>query len=105
MPIQPQLYDIETLSSLKDVPTLAGNPPATMLVNRALVQGERHTETQEAATQQGFAVCPVVIYAVPPTGMRDMSARPPPSMNRKERLLRKWPSYTHILLSAKGRTP
>lgn len=24
---------------------------------------KRHTETQEAATQQGFAVCPVVIYA------------------------------------------
>jgi chromosome partitioning protein len=63
MPIQPQLYDIETLSSLKDVLTLAGNPPAAVLVNRAPVQGKRHTETQEVATQQGFAVCPVVIYA------------------------------------------
>lgn len=63
MPIQPQLYDIETLGSLKDVLTLAGNPPAAVLVNRAPVQGKRHTETQEAATAQGFQVCPVVIFA------------------------------------------
>jgi chromosome partitioning protein len=63
MPIQPQLYDIETLGSLKDVLTLAGNPPAAVLVNRAPVQGRRHTETQEAATAHGFQVCPVVIFA------------------------------------------
>jgi chromosome partitioning protein len=63
MPIQPQLYDIETLGSLKDVLTLAGNPPSAVLVNRAPVQGKRHTETQEAAINQGFAVCPVVIFA------------------------------------------
>jgi chromosome partitioning protein len=49
MPIQPQLYDIETLGSLKDVLTLAGNPSSAVLVNRAPVQGKRHTETQEAA--------------------------------------------------------
>lgn len=63
MPIQPQLYDIETLASLKDVLSLAGNPPAAVLVNRAPVQGRRHTETTEAATEQGFTVCPVVIFA------------------------------------------
>jgi len=62
MPIQPQLYDIETLGSLKDVLTLAGNPPAAVFVNRAPIQGTRHIETQEAASQQGFQVCPVVIY-------------------------------------------
>jgi chromosome partitioning protein len=63
MPIQPQLYDIETLGSLKDVLTLAGNPPAAVLVNRAPVQGKRHQETQAAAAEQGFTVCPVVIFA------------------------------------------
>lgn len=63
MPLQPQLYDIETLASLKDVLTLAGNPPAAVFVNRAPTQGKRHTETQEAATAQGFTVCPVVIFA------------------------------------------
>ena len=63
MPLQPQLYDIETLASLKDILTLAGNPPAAVFVNRAPVQGQRHTETQEAAAAQGFTVSPVVIYA------------------------------------------
>jgi chromosome partitioning protein len=57
------LYDIETLGSIKDVLTLAGNPPAAVLVNRAPTQGRRHVETQEAATALGFQVCPVVIFA------------------------------------------
>jgi chromosome partitioning protein len=63
MPIQPQLFDIETLASLKDVLMLAGNPRAAVLINRAPVQGKRHTETQEAAVAQGFTVCPVVIFS------------------------------------------
>lgn len=63
MPLQPQLYDIETLSSLKDVLTLAGNPPSAVFVNRAPTQGKRHVETQEAAASQGFTICPVVIFA------------------------------------------
>jgi chromosome partitioning protein len=63
MPLQPQLYDIETLASLKDVLTLAGNPLAAVFVNRAPTQGKRHTETQEAAAAQNFTVCPVVIFA------------------------------------------
>lgn len=63
MPIQPQLYDIETLASLRDVLTLAGNPPSAVFINRAPPQGQRHIEAQEAATAQGFEVCPVVIFA------------------------------------------
>jgi chromosome partitioning protein len=62
MPILPQLFDIETLGSLKDVLTLAGNPRAVVMVNRAPIQGKRHTETLEAATAQGFEVCPVVLF-------------------------------------------
>lgn len=63
LPIQPQLFDIETLGSVKDILTLAGNPPAAVLVNRAPVQGKRHIETLEAAAAAGFLVCPVVIFA------------------------------------------
>lgn len=63
IPIQPQLFDIETLDSVKDILALAGHPPAAVVVNRASVQGKRHIETQEAATAQGFTVCPVVIFA------------------------------------------
>jgi chromosome partitioning protein len=63
LPIQPQLFDIETLASVKDVLMLAGNPPAAVFVNRAPVQGKRHSETQDAAAAAGFAVCPVVLFA------------------------------------------
>lgn len=63
MPIQPQLFDIETLSNLRDVLTLAGNPVAAVVVNRAPIQGRRHIETQEAVAAQGLPVCPLVIYA------------------------------------------
>lgn len=63
MPIQPHLYDIETLSSLKDVLTLAGNPPAAVLINRAPIQGTRHITTQADAQEKGFAVCPLILYA------------------------------------------
>jgi chromosome partitioning protein len=63
MPIQPQLFDIETLQNLKEVLTIAGNPHASVLVNRAPIQGKRHTETQEAAASYGFDVCPVVVFA------------------------------------------
>ncbi len=62
VPIQPQLYDIETLASLKDVLMLAKNPACAVVVNRAPVQGKRHIETQDAARVQGFTVCPVVIH-------------------------------------------
>jgi chromosome partitioning protein len=62
MPIYPQLYDIETLGSLKDILMLAGNPPAAVLVNRAPIQGKRHIETQEAVKARGLDVCPVVIF-------------------------------------------
>ena len=63
MPIRPQLYDIETLGSLKDILMLAGNPVSAVVVNQAPIQGTRHTETQEAARAQGFEVCPVVVYS------------------------------------------
>ena|ERR1043166_1391721 len=63
LPIQPQLFDIETLGSVKDILMLAGDPPAVVVVNRAAVQGRRHIETQRALTGQGFVICPVVVFA------------------------------------------
>jgi chromosome partitioning protein len=65
LPIQPQLYDIETLAGLRDVLSLAGKRHAAfVLVNRAPVQGRRHIEATEAIkTLFGMKVCPVVIFA------------------------------------------
>lgn len=62
LPIQPQMYDIETLGSVQEILTLAGNPAAAVVVNRAPIQGHRHEETQEAATAKGFVLCPVVLF-------------------------------------------
>src|SRR6188768_1762106 len=63
MPVQPQMYDVETLAAVQDALTLAGNPPASVVINRAPIQGCRHEETRAAALGWGFAVCPVVMFA------------------------------------------
>ncbi|SEO48707.1 chromosome partitioning protein [Nitrosospira multiformis] len=62
LPIRPQLFDIETLLNVKDILTLAGNPPALVIINAAPVQGRRHLDTKEAIEGMGFKVCPVVIF-------------------------------------------
>jgi chromosome partitioning protein len=62
MPIQPQLFDIETLHNVQEILTLAGNPAAAVVINRAAVQGKRHDDTQEAAASMGFTVAPVILY-------------------------------------------
>ncbi len=62
LPIQPQIYDIETLPNVKDILTLGGLPDAAVIVTRAPIQGTRHTATQDAAKGQGFNVVPVVIF-------------------------------------------
>lgn len=63
MPVQPQVYDIETLDSLQAVLTLAGRPAAAVVVNRAPWQGHRHSEALGVIAGEGFACCPVVLYA------------------------------------------
>ena len=63
LPIQPHIYDIETIGSMKDVLTLAGHPPASVVINRAPVQGRRHIEAAQALREMGMEVCPVVVYA------------------------------------------
>jgi chromosome partitioning protein len=62
IPIQPQLFDIETLYNVKEILTLAGHPQAVVVINRAASLGKRHEETQEAVTSMGFTVSPVILY-------------------------------------------
>ena len=98
MPLQPQLYDIETLGSLKDVLTLAGNPPSAVFVNRAPTQGKRHVETQEAAAAQGFISAQWLSLPVLPTVMRETWGKRLPNMNLIARQRRKWQNYIPIPL-------
>lgn len=62
IPIQPQLFDLETLHNVKEILSLAGHPAASVVINRAAIQGRRHEETQQAVEEMGFKVSPAVLY-------------------------------------------
>jgi chromosome partitioning protein len=62
IPIQPHLFDIETLESVGEVLSLAGKPPAAVVVNRAPVQGKRHEDARAGLEGMGYELAPVVIY-------------------------------------------
>ena len=62
MPAQPQVFDLDTLESLKAVLALAGNPGSAVVINRAPHYGQRDQEAMRAIAQD-FACCPVVLRA------------------------------------------
>lgn len=62
IPIQPHLFDIETLDSVREILALAGQPPTAVVINRAPIQGRRHTDAQTGLEGMGYQVAPIVLY-------------------------------------------
>ena len=62
IPMRPQIYDLETLDFLQQLLQVSNNPTAMLVVNQAPIQGKRHLEMTEIATQKGFEVAPVVLF-------------------------------------------
>jgi chromosome partitioning protein len=62
VPLQPNINDIETLPALRDLLLVAGEKSTLVVINNAPIQGSRHLQAQEAALEQGFEVCPVILF-------------------------------------------
>lgn len=62
VPVEPHISNLETLESVREILGLANKPPASVVVNRAPVQGKRHEDAAAGLSGQGFDVAPVVLF-------------------------------------------
>lgn len=62
IPIEPHLSSLETMGSVREVLSLAGKRPASVLINDAPVQGKRHEDARDWLQGEGFDVAPVVLF-------------------------------------------
>lgn len=59
--VRPAINDIETLTAVKDLLGLAGNPRAAVVINAAPVRGSRHLQCERFCESLGLACAPVVL--------------------------------------------
>lgn len=62
IPIQPNIFDIETLKNVKDILMLSSNKSGVVVINRAQPRTKRHIETMDLVLKLGFQVSPVILF-------------------------------------------
>lgn len=85
LPIQPHLFDIETLDSVAELLAVSGKPPATVLVNRAPVQGKRHEDARAGLEGRGYTFSRLSCSSARRTATRPTLARPPANTSQAAR--------------------
>jgi chromosome partitioning protein len=61
-PIRPQMFDIETVPSIKRILQQLNDPQALIILNAAPVQGTRHKDTMELLSDEGLGIAPIVLF-------------------------------------------
>lgn len=63
LPVRPQIFDLETLSAMRDLLNVAGSAPAFVVLNGVHPQAHRQAEEAKIMVEEafGFKVCPVHI--------------------------------------------
>lgn len=62
IPTEPHLFSLETLPKVRDLLKLAGDPPAFVVINKAGTQGKEGEQASQHVSEQGLAICPVVVH-------------------------------------------
>jgi chromosome partitioning protein len=62
IPLQPHMFDLETLDSVKEILALAGKLKAFVVLNRAPTQGRRHEEAKTWLEGSGFDLASPILY-------------------------------------------
>jgi chromosome partitioning protein len=58
IPCRPQAFDIETIPTTREILALAGHPPALVVLNSVIAQGDRHEQARKEIERHAMPVCP-----------------------------------------------
>lgn len=62
VPVKPAISDVETLTAIRDLLSLAGARTARVVINAAPVRGSRHLECERFVESLGLECAPVVLH-------------------------------------------
>lgn len=100
VPVSPQIFELETLQSVRELIAMAGNPPAFVILNELHPSATRQAEEAKivAGSASGLAVCPVhlcsrdVYASAPAMGKAPNETEPQGKAAEELRQLYKWVS-------------